>query len=109
MKDSPEHLAQRLDQAMLTRVPIAPLSETEALADVADAWAIQSAWTHLRVARGEEIVGRKVGLTNPALQKQMGIHEPDYGNLWARTHYFSKHGEVEIPVKDFVQPRIEGE
>jgi 2-keto-4-pentenoate hydratase len=104
-----EILARRLDHAMQTRVPIPPITETEGITDAAAAYAIQSAWTNLRLARGERVVGRKIGLTSEAIQKQLGVDQPDYGNLWDTTQYFADKGAVEIPARDFVQPRIEGE
>ena len=37
----------------------------------------------MRLEHGEKIVGRKIGLTSKAIQTQLGVSEPDYGNLWA--------------------------
>lgn len=104
-----ETLAKRLDDAAQTHIPIEPLSESEGLADVDTAYAIQSRWTEMRQARGEKVVGRKIGLTSEAIQKQLGVDQPDYGNLWDTTAYAASNGAVEIPAGDFVQPRIEGE
>jgi 2-keto-4-pentenoate hydratase len=107
--DFVEMLARRLDQAARTRVPIPPLSETENLNSVETAYAIQKCWTEMRTARGEKVVGRKIGLTSRAIQEQLGVDQPDYGNLWDTTFYHATNGAVEIPAADFVQPRIEGE
>ena len=103
-----EAIARRLDHAWTARTPIAPLSDTDAI-DVATAYDIQTAWGRLRLARGERIVGRKIGLTSPAIQAQLGVSEPDYGALWAASHYATHDGVVTIPAADFLQPRIEGE
>ena len=73
----PEVLAQRLDDAWEGRDPIPPLSESEGLSAAEDAYAVQSAWSELRLSSGERIVGRKIGLTSPAMQEQMGVNEPD--------------------------------
>ena len=57
-----EAVARRLDAAWEQRQPIAPLSESMVL--TADqAYAVQTRWTELRQARGERVVGRKIGLT----------------------------------------------
>jgi 2-keto-4-pentenoate hydratase len=109
MNEKINSAAKRLDEAMRTRVPIAPLTDSDELSDAATAYAIQSAWTKVRTARGEKIVGRKIGLTSEAIQTQFGIDQPDYGNLWNTTQYVAQNGIVEISTNDFLQPRLEGE
>ena len=104
-----ETLAHRLDDAARTHIPIPPISESEGITNVDTAYAIQRGWTELRLARGENVVGRKIGLTSAAIQKQLGVDQPDYGNLWSTTQYTAHNGQVEIPTSDFVQPRVEGE
>jgi 2-keto-4-pentenoate hydratase len=102
-------LAGALDQAWRTRTPIPPLTETNPDLDVAAAYDIQTLWTQMRLGQGEEIVGRKIGLTSEAIQKQLNVSEPDYGALWKSSFYEASGGRVEIPTSDFLQPRIEGE
>jgi 2-keto-4-pentenoate hydratase len=102
-------LAERLDTAWRSKTPIAPISESDGISEVAAAYAIQSHWTDMRLKRGEKIVGRKIGLTSKAVQQQLGVNEPDYGTLWQSSFYAAKNGEVTIPAADFLQPRVEGE
>lgn len=109
MSDLIETLARRLDEAAQTHVPIPPLSESESLTSIETAYAIQTRWTEMRTARGEKVLGRKIGLTSQAIQQQLGVDQPDYGNLWDTTFYPAQDGRVQIPAGDFVQPRIEGE
>jgi 2-keto-4-pentenoate hydratase len=109
MSDVIETLARRLDEAARTHVPIPPLSESDGLTSVETAYAIQTRWTAIRAARGEKVLGRKIGLTSKAIQQQLGVDQPDYGNLWDTTFYPATDGRVQIPAGDFVQPRIEGE
>jgi len=104
-----ETIASRLDTAWQTGTPIPPITESEGITDVATAYAIQTQWTKMRLERGERIVGRKIGLTSKAIQTQLGVNEPDYGNLWGSSFYEIKDGKVNIPAGDFLQPRIEGE
>lgn len=104
-----ETLANKLDTAWRTHVPIPPITESDGITDVDTAYAIQTHWTDLRLARGEKIIGRKIGLTSKAIQTQLGVNEPDYGNLWQSSFYGAKDGKVSIPAGDFLQPRIEGE
>ena len=102
-------LAQSLDSAWRSRAPIAPLSELGLGLTVEDAYAIQSHWSDMRIARGEQIVGRKIGLTSTAIQQQLGVSEPDYGALWKADFYETQGGRVEIAASNFLQPRIEAE
>lgn len=102
-------IAERLDNASRRKEPIGPITESDGIADVETAYAIQSQWTNLRLERGEKIVGRKIGLTSKAVQQQLGVGEPDYGTLWESNFYEAKNGKVTIPASDFLQPRIEGE
>lgn len=104
-----EVLARRLDEAWENRQPITPLTESDELESVEQAYAIQSRWTELRLERAERLVGRKIGLTSPAMQEQMGVNEPDYGSLWASRYFAAKTGRVDIPADVFLQPRVEGE
>ena len=102
-------IAKRLDTAWRTRKPILPISESEGVRDVSDAYTIQTEWTDLRIARGEKIAGRKIGLTSKAIQQQLSVSEPDYGTLWHSSFYEAADGTVDISVDHFLQPRIEGE
>ncbi len=104
-----EVIAARLDHAWRSRTAIEPISASDAIDDVATAYAIQTAWSAMRLARGERIVGRKIGLTSEAIQKQLGVGEPDYGALWDSSFARAKNGVVEVAAADFLQPRVEGE
>src|SRR3974377_2249675 len=109
MSDQIQTLAEGRGAAAPTHVPIPPLSESEGLTSIETAYAIQTRWTEMRTARGEKVLGRKIGLTSKAIQQQLGVDQPDYGNLWDITFYPTRDGKVQIPAGDFVQPRIEGE
>jgi len=102
-------LADRLEQAWTGRQPIAPLSEHDGLADVADAYAVQRAWMERRVADGDAVVGRKIGLTSTAVQQQLGVDEPDYGTLLRSRWFAATGGRASAPAELFLQGRVEGE
>lgn len=104
-----ESLARRLDGAWENREPIAPLSESEGLENLEQAYEIQTRWSELRQSQGERIVGRKIGLTSLAMQEQLGVSEPDYGSLWGSRSFPAANGRVEIPSESFLQPFLEGE
>lgn len=109
LQKNAQSIAERLDTAWRSKKPIAPISESDSITDIATAYAIQTHWTSMRLARGEKIAGRKIGLTSKAVQAQLGVDEPDYGTLWHSSFYEAKAGKVEVPAADFIAPRIEGE
>jgi 2-keto-4-pentenoate hydratase len=102
-------LAEKLDAAWRTNTPIQPFSETGDITRVEDAYAVQAKWTAMREARGEKVVGRKIGLTSLAIQKQLNVSEPDYGNLWQSSYYETVNNRAEVPASEHLQPRMEGE
>ncbi|MFL5843530.1 MAG: 2-keto-4-pentenoate hydratase [Solirubrobacteraceae bacterium] len=104
-----ERLAHRLQAAWTERRPIEPFSETGDLTSPEQAYATQQAWARLRAQDGETTVGRKIGLTSPGMQRQMGVDEPDYGDLWGSRQAIADDGLARFDHGVFLQPRIEGE
>ncbi|HKR47339.1 MAG TPA: 2-keto-4-pentenoate hydratase, partial [Paraburkholderia sp.] len=99
-------LASRLRNAEASRNVIEPVRGEIALDDIATAYAVQQANVDLRVATGERIVGRKIGLTSLAVQKQLGVDQPDFGALFASMAY----GDAQaIPFSQLIQPKVEAE
>src|SRR5438045_2592055 len=75
-----ETLARRLDEALLARREIAPLTQEQEL-DLQTAYHVQERGIELRQQRGEKIVGYKMGLTSAAKRAQMNLAQPIYGVL----------------------------
>jgi len=63
---------------------------------------VQRELTALRLARGDRVIGWKLGYTSLAMREQMGIAEPNHGPLLASMLV------RDIPAS-FVQPRVEPE
>lgn len=105
-KEIIRELSERLWQASETRLPIAPLTDTEEGLTIDDAYAIQMEIVARRLAKKDSISGKKIGLTSEGIQKQMGVNEPDYGHLFASMDY-SDTGT--LPFAKFVYPKIEAE
>ncbi|NLJ55101.1 MAG: 2-keto-4-pentenoate hydratase [Intrasporangiaceae bacterium] len=74
--------------------------------DLEDAYAIQLAQIERLLSEGRRVKGHKVGLTSAAMQKMLGVDEPDYGHLLDDFFYLEHQP---IPVDRFLQPRIEPE
>ena len=83
---TPDHvideLAQRLRAAYDRKEPIAPLRDEMPDGDIDVAYAVQRANTDHWMGQGRRIVGRKIGLTSPAVQAQLGVDQPDFGALF---------------------------
>lgn len=101
--------ARRLEDAWRDKKPISPLSESIGLESPVDAYAIQSAWGRMRLRDGDRVMGHKIGLTSQAMRDQLGVYEPDYGQLWESRFYPLEDGRVIMPADVFLQPRLEGE
>jgi len=99
-------LAAELAEAERGKVPIKPLTDRYADLDVVDAYEIQLLNIRARVAAGARVVGHKVGLSSEAMQKMMGVDEPDYGHLLDDMEVFE---DRPVPAGKFLYPRVEVE
>ena len=99
-------LAADLAEAERTRVPMSPLIVKYPGIDVVDAYEIQLLNIRQRIAEGAVVVGHKVGLSSEAMQKMMGVDEPDYGHLLADMEVFE---DVPVPAAKYLFPRVEVE
>lgn len=101
-----QQLANELLVAEDTATPILPLTDRYPNITIQDAYAIQKAVIDLKLARGEVVIGKKIGLTSKGIRDQVGVHEPDYGVMtdagWV------KDGEC-IDAGKMICPRIEAE
>jgi 2-keto-4-pentenoate hydratase len=106
-----QSIADELWNAAQTRQPIAPVRGRIAeLAGDGDslsaAYQVQMAITNRRLDGGARLVGRKIGLTSLAVQKQLGVDSPDFGALFA--DMAASDGE-EIAWSRLMQPKVEAE
>lgn len=106
MSDKILQAAERLRVAEETRVPCPPVRDLIGPTNEAAAYAIQNIATDRKLASGRRLVGRKIGLTNPAVQKQLGVDQPDFGMLFDD---MQKSESDAIPYASVMQPKIEAE
>ncbi len=99
-------LAQKLRDAYLTKTPCRPLREVIGVEDLQKAYAIQEINNQRLLANGARITGRKIGLTSKAVQKQLGVDQPDFGLLFNTMEVLNNDT---ISVKELMQPKAEGE
>jgi 2-oxo-hept-3-ene-1,7-dioate hydratase len=104
--DTIQALARELYDARKNRQQVRHFSKRHPGMTVEDGYAIQRAWVALEVADGRVIKGRKIGLTSRAMQLSSQIAEPDYAPLMDDM-FFEQGGD--IPIKNFIAPRIEVE
>lgn len=76
-----QELAQRMLADYDARTPGLLFAEQIDLT-IHQAYAIQAEVARLREARGERVIGYKVGCTSPAVQQQLGIGEPIFARVF---------------------------
>ena len=101
-----QSITRCLREAEASRRPVAPVRAEIGADDAALAYAIQQANVELRCAKGERIVGRKIGLTSLAVQQQLGVDQPDFGTLFASMAYGDNQP---MPLSTLIQPKVEAE
>jgi 2-keto-4-pentenoate hydratase len=104
--DSVAKAAGTLLDAYASRTPVSPLTAIHSGISVDDAYAIQLAQVTAWTSAGAVVKGHKVGLTSMAMQKQLGVNQPDFGVLL--DSMFMPEG-VTADITRFIQPRAEPE
>jgi 2-keto-4-pentenoate hydratase len=87
-------------------VPTAPVRDLLGVTDIALAYEVQRVLTKTRLAASRRITGHKIGLTSPAVQRQLGVGQPDFGVLFDDMPVPSG-GEADST--RLIQPRAEAE
>ncbi|CAN5575679.1 fumarylacetoacetate hydrolase family protein [soil metagenome] len=100
-----EQAVERLALAQQTQAPCAPVRDLIG-SDAATAYAVQRAGITRRIHAGATVVGRKVGLTSPAVQAQLGVDQPDLGVLLDDMAYADG---AQVPLAALLQPKVEAE
>jgi 2-oxopent-4-enoate/cis-2-oxohex-4-enoate hydratase len=96
-----------LFEAMRNRTTIAPLSEQSPEITIEDAYAVSRRMLERRLADGEVMIGKKIGVTSKVVMDMLNVRQPDFGFLTDKMVYGNC---AEVPAsKTLIQPKAEGE
>lgn len=100
-----QNLAKQLRDAYRgVAIPPLRLNATEITQEAA--YQIQEFNTQHWVANGSKVIGRKIGLTSEAVQKQLGVDQPDLGILFDESAFTCG---ATIAIDNFLAPKVEAE
>ena len=97
---------EELYRALRERRTVAPLIARDPSLTIDDAYAISLNALARRLADGERVVGKKIGVTSKAVQDMLGVHQPDFGFLTDRMWI---EGDIDIDALGLIAPRAEAE
>lgn len=106
MSTAVQKAAELLAAAADTGTPCPPVRDLFADGDIDAAYDVQRLTTERLLAAGHRLTGRKIGLTSPAVQRQLGVDQPDFGALFAG---MALADDGSVPAGRLLQPRIEAE
>lgn len=99
-------IAEKLRSASQSHQYISPIRDIIGTEDLDLAYQIQTININHRINQGARIIGRKIGLTNKVIQKQLGVNQPDFGAMLNTMEVLN--GD-EIPWDEMHQPKAEAE
>ena len=104
--DKIREAANRLAEAANTKIICPPVRDIIGAEDVDAAYQVQKINNDQRINAGARVVGCKIGLTSFAVQKQLGVDQPDYGLLFDDMEVLLGH---EVEWNALMQPKAEAE
>ena len=99
-------LVNQLYQAWESACQIQPITDSAPNITVEDAYQIQLKLMAKRIAQGESVVGKKIGITAKVVMKMLGVDQPDFGHLMSGMEFQESQS---LPFNKFCQPKGEGE
>lgn len=109
-QDAVSAAVARLALAQQTRVPCAPVRDLIGTDDLPAAYAVQQGLVQRRTDGGAGVVGRKIGATSEAVQRQLGVDQPDFGYLLSDMDRSAEVADRRpVSMATLVQPRVEAE
>ena len=103
-----EELGDELYDALRARRTVTPLTDRWPEITIEDAYHVSLRMVNRRIENdGEKVIGKKIGVTSPAVQEMLGVFQPDFGYLTDEMMY-PNGGPMPIS-EQLIQPRAEGE
>ena len=106
---TPDAIADTVLSALAGVRQIAPVTAAAPGFDLPAAYRVADAVRRQREARGERVVGRKIGFTNRTIWDEYGVHAPMWGYVYDTTLRSADHLGRPLPIGHLVEPRIEPE
>lgn len=103
-----QHYGDELYQALTEGQTLAPLTERWPDMTLEDAYHISLHSMQRRVAAGDRVIGKKIGVTSAAVQRMLDVHQPDFGFI-TRSMAFDDGADISLAEQRLIQPRAEGE
>ena len=101
-----ETLGDELYNALCMRTVVEPLTNRHPEITIENAYHIQQRMIARRLAAGERVVGKKIGVTSAAVMNMLGVYQPDFGYMLDGM-IVSDGGS--IAMSSLIQPKAEGE
>lgn len=76
-----ETLGEELYRALRDGKTITPFTDRDINITIDDAYLISLKFLDKRLADGEKVIGKKIGVTSKPVQDMLGVHQPDFGFL----------------------------
>ena len=74
-----ERFGDELYEALVAGQTVPNLRDRAEGMTIVDAYQVQARMIARRLAAGEAVVGKKIGVTSKAVQQAIGVFEPDFG------------------------------
>lgn len=101
-------LGDELFEALRAGSTLEPLSLRHPSLTIDDAYHISLRLLNRRLAGGEKVIGKKIGVTSKPVQQMLDVHQPDFGFLTDAMQY-ANGSAISIKGAGLIQPRAEGE
>lgn len=106
MLENSQKLAMLLATVEKTPISVETVQQLLTTDAEAEAYAIQAQNIQKQLQQNAIVTGKKIGLTNPKVQQQLGVDQPDFGVL---LNHMDLSAQAEILAEQFIQPKIEAE